>query len=140
MYFSFKEVIGTTLIYFSLRAGIFWSLWSEPDFNLRPNSDNSLCHMIDSCDIFDPTLITACVTWLTAAISSARLKELGPMKMKPTLVGFSWEYGSMLRIVLIKTRNAPIPTMKIRQIEYQTGFLNWTLWKWNAAWIRKLKP
>ena len=32
-------------------------------------------------------------------------------------------------IVLIKTRNAPIPTMKIRQIEYYTGFLNSTLSK-----------
>ena len=28
---------------------------------------------------------------LTAARSSARLKELGPMKIKPTLVGFSGE-------------------------------------------------
>ena len=35
----------------------------------------------------------------------------------------------MLRLVLIKTGNAPIPTKKIRQIEYQTGFLNSTLWK-----------
>ena len=30
-------------------------------------------------------------------------------------------------LVLIKTGNAPIPTMKIRKIEYQTGFLNSTL-------------
>ena len=29
---------------------------------------------------------------MTAARSSARLKELGPMKIKPTLVGFSGEY------------------------------------------------
>ena len=29
--------------------------------------------------------------------------------------GFSAEQGSMLSLVLIKTRNAPIPTMKIRQ-------------------------
>ena len=35
----------------------------------------------------------------------------------------------MLKIILIKTRNAPIPTMKIRQIECQTGFLNSILWK-----------
>ena len=28
----------------------------------------------------------------------------------------------MLRLVLIKTRNATILTMKIRQIEYYTGF------------------
>ena len=34
----------------------------------------------------------------------------------------------MLSLVLIKNRNAPIPTMKIRQIEYLTGFLNSTLW------------
>ena len=38
--------------------------------NLWPNSDDSLCHVIDSCN------------------SSARLKELGPIKIKPTLVGF----------------------------------------------------
>ena len=53
---------------------------------------------------------------MTAAKSSAQLKEIGPMKIKPTLVGFS--------LVLIKTRNAPIPTKKISQIEYETGF--WT--------------
>ena len=35
----------------------------------------------------------------------------------------------MLRLVLLKTGNAPIPTMKIRKIEYQTGFLNSTRWK-----------
>ena len=35
----------------------------------------------------------------------------------------------MLRLVLIKTGNAPIPTVKIRQIEYLTGFLNSTRWK-----------
>ena len=35
----------------------------------------------------------------------------------------------MLSLVLIKTQNEPIPTMKIRQIEYLTGFLNSTLWK-----------
>ena len=35
----------------------------------------------------------------------------------------------MLCLVLIKTGNAPIPTMKIRQIEYSSGFLNSTLWK-----------
>ena len=46
------------------------------------------------------------------------------MKIKPVLVGFSREEGSMLSFVLIKTRNAPIPSMKIRQIEYITGFLN----------------
>ena len=63
--------------------------------NLRPNSDDSLCHGIDSCKIFSSTF----------------------MKIKPTLVGFSGE-GSMLSLVLIKTQNAPIPTMKIRQIEY----------------------
>ena len=51
------------------------------------------------------------------------------MKLKPTLVGFSGEFGSMLDLVLIKIRSAPIPTMKIRQIEYLTGFLNSTLWK-----------
>ena len=28
----------------------------------------------------------------------------------------------MLSLVLIKTRTAPIPTIKIRQIEYLTGF------------------
>ena len=36
------------------------------------------------------------------------------MKIKPTLVGFSGELGSMLSLVLLKTRNAPILTMKIR--------------------------
>jgi len=40
------------------------------------------------------------------------------MKIKPTLAGFSAEQGSMLNLVLIKTQNAQIPTMKIRQIEY----------------------
>ena len=35
----------------------------------------------------------------------------------------------MLNLVLVKTQNAQIPTLKIRQIEYQTGFLNKTLWK-----------
>ena len=35
----------------------------------------------------------------------------------------------MLSIVLIKTRNAPILTMKIRHIEYYTVFFNSTLWK-----------
>ena len=35
----------------------------------------------------------------------------------------------MLSLVLIKTQNAPIPTMKIHQIEYQTGFSNSTPWK-----------
>ena len=35
----------------------------------------------------------------------------------------------MLSLVRIKTRNAPIPTMKTRQIEYKTGFLNSTLQK-----------
>ena len=46
------------------------------------------------------------------------------------MVGFTGEEGSLLSLVLIKTRNAPIPTMKIRQIEYQTGFFfNSTLLK-----------
>ena len=40
------------------------------------------------------------------------------MKIKPTLVGFSGEEGSMLGLNLIKTRNAPIPTMKIRQLQH----------------------
>ena len=35
----------------------------------------------------------------------------------------------MLSLIFIKTRNAPIPTLKIRQIEYLTGFLNLTPWK-----------
>ena len=35
----------------------------------------------------------------------------------------------MLSLVLLKTRNAQIPTMKTRQIENYTGFLNSTLWK-----------
>ena len=61
--------------------------------------------------------VSACVTWLTSARSSAQLKELGPMKIKPTLVGLNGEC-SMLNLVLIKTRNAPIPTMKIRQTDY----------------------
>ena len=34
----------------------------------------------------------------------------------------------MLSLVLRKTRNAPIPTMKIHQTEYYTGFLNSTRW------------
>ena len=38
---------------------------------VRPNSDGRLCHMIDSCKIF------------------AWLKELGPIKIKPTLNSFS---------------------------------------------------
>ena len=33
--------------------------------------------------IFDPTLTTACVTWSTATRTSARLKELGHMKILP---------------------------------------------------------
>ena len=40
------------------------------------------------------------------------------MKIKPTLVGFSGEQGPMLSLVFIKTRNAPIPIMKIRQLEF----------------------
>ena len=40
------------------------------------------------------------------------------MKIKPTLVGFSEEQGLMLGLIFIKTRNAPIPTMKIRQIQH----------------------
>jgi len=35
------------------------------------------------------------------------------MKIKPTLIGFSGETGSMLNLVLIKTRNAPIQPIKI---------------------------
>ena len=68
--------------------------------NLRLNSDDSLCHLIDSCEILGSTY------------------KLSPIK-KPTLVGFSRELGSMLSLVIVKTRNAPIPTMKIRQIETQ---------------------
>ena len=30
--------------------------------------------------------------YILFSLSSARLKELGPMKIKPTLVGFSGEY------------------------------------------------
>ena len=41
--------------------------------NLWPNSDDSLCHL------------------MTAARYSAQLNELDPMKIKPTLVGFSGE-------------------------------------------------
>ena len=43
----------------------------------------------------------------------------------------------MLSLVLIKTRNVQIPTMKIRQIEYQTGFLNSTLWNPKAQVVNK---
>ena len=43
----------------------------RPD--LRPNSNDSLCHVIESCKIF------------------GSIKELGPKKIKPTLVGFSGE-------------------------------------------------
>ena len=50
------------------------------------------------------------------------------MKIKPTLVGFSGEWVTMLGLVLIKTRNASISTVKFRQIEYKTGFLSSTLW------------
>ena len=41
--------------------------------NLRPNSDDSLCHVIDSYKI------------------SARLKELSQIKIKLTLISFSGE-------------------------------------------------
>ena len=44
------------------------------------------------------------------------------MIIKSTLVGFSGEYGSMLILVLIKNRNAPIPTTKIRQIQFLNRF------------------
>ena len=44
------------------------------------------------------------------------------MKINLTLVNFNGEKGSMLSIVLIKARNGSIPTMKIRQMEYYTGF------------------
>ena len=44
------------------------------------------------------------------------------MKIKPTLVGFSGELGLTLSLVLIKTRIAHIPTIKIRQIEYLMVF------------------
>jgi len=40
----------------------------------------------------------------------------------------------MLSLVLRKPRIAPIPTIKIRQIEYQTGFFfNSTLWKMRCS-------
>ena len=39
-------------------------------------------------------------------------------KIKPTLFGFSGEKGSMLNLVLKKNPESPIPTIKIRQIEY----------------------
>ena len=35
----------------------------------------------------------------------------------------------MLSLILKNTRNAPTPTMKIRQIVYLTVFLNSTVWK-----------
>ena len=40
-----------------------------------------------------------------------------------------------MSLVLIRTRNVPInfPTIKIRQIEYQTGFLNSTLRKMRGS-------
>ena len=38
-----------------------------------------------------------------------------------------------MSLVLIRTRNVPIPTIKIRQIEYQTVFLNSTLWKMRGS-------
>ena len=53
-----------------------------------------------------------------ASRSSARIKELGPIKLWPSLVGFNGEQGSMLSLVLITTLNVPISTMKTRQIEY----------------------
>ena len=43
----------------------------------------------------------------------------------------------MLSFVLFKPRNAPIPTMKIRQIQYLTGFMNSTLWKIKCNWNPK---
>ena len=49
-------------------------------------------------------------------LQDLRLKlGVSPNEIKPTLIGFSGEYGSIL--VLIKTRNAPIPSMNIRKIE-----------------------
>ena len=59
--------------------------WS-PRFKSFGSSRNSL-----NPTFFDQTLTTSCVTGLTAARYSARLKELGPMKIKPTLIGFSGE-------------------------------------------------
>ena len=113
-WFSYKRIINWFLINnTNLFLDIFWTLFSfqSPRFksfrsgrnsldpalrlNLRLNSDDSLYHVIDSCKIFCSTL------------------ELGQMKIKPTLVGFSGDQGSMFSLVLIKTRIAPIPFMKI---------------------------
>ena len=44
------------------------------------------------------------------------------MKIKPTLVGFKGEQGSMLSFVLIKTQNATIPTMKSATYNFKPVF------------------
>ena len=63
--------------------------------------------------------------------SYTRLKDLGPMKIKPTLVSFSRELISMLSesYSIIKSRNPPIPAMKIRQIQHYTVLIEFTLLK-----------
>ena len=56
--------------------------------NLKPNfksADDSLCHMIDSCQLLGPT-------W-----------GVRPKKIKPTMVGFIGELISMLSLILNKS-------------------------------------
>ena len=48
--------------------------------------------------------------------------DLGPIKIKPTLVGFGGDLASVLSNIQINSRNPQILTMKIRQILYLTGF------------------
>ena len=62
------------------------------------------------------------------------------MKIKPNLIGFSGEEGSMLRLFLIKTRNTAIPTMKIRKNRILNWFYNSTLGKIRCSLNPKAQP
>ena len=96
------------------------------------SSRNSLNPTLDA--IFDPTLTTVCVTWLTAARSSARLKELGPMKIKTDL---GWKLECSLnpktQVVIIRPNDSLVPS-RIFPI-----FLNRGLWI-SSERISKLTP
>ena len=62
-----------------------------------------------------PNLTTACVTWLTA-IQDLKLDLWSRIRLN-------------VESCSQKIQNAPIPTIKIRQKTYYTGFMNSTLWK-----------
>ena len=86
--------------------------------NLIPNSDDSLCHVIDSCKIFGSTY-------------GVRLNE---NKNRPWLVLVE-NKGSVLSLAFIKPGMRQFLPWKSAKYRFLTE-----LWKLYAAWIRKLKP